>query len=152
MPVVGITPNIYGFNNLNQTLSPYVNEVQFYNPWTGALGPNYKPSNILDSITEGFKNNPNYTVLDQNQNVKSSVYNNNNINVGLYGSDADILKVRQILDKHFSSGASASVVTPVATSTIIPSAKSDIEFKVGDTLSKEQLDKLVAQGVNIKTK
>lgn len=121
MPVVGMTPTMYGFNNLRGTLNPYFNEVQFYNPWTGSMGPSYKPADTINNLMQGFSNNPNYNVIQQNQGVNSSIYNTNNINVGLIGSSDDLLKVRQILDKHFESlkTSSTSITPPVVTPPVV---------------------------------
>jgi hypothetical protein len=127
MPVVGIRPTMYGFNNLRSTLHPYLNqnpypylnpnEIQFYNPIYGSLYSSYKPADTINNLMQGFTNNPNYNVIQQNQGINTFVYNTNNINVGLIGSSDDLLKVRQILDKHFEN-ANKTVVTPtVDTST-----------------------------------
>jgi hypothetical protein len=35
-PVVGVAPNLYGFNNLQGVFSPYINNnIQFYDKYTG---------------------------------------------------------------------------------------------------------------------
>jgi hypothetical protein len=137
MPVVGIEPTLYGFNNLRSTLSPYVNEIQFYNPFNGSLGPSIKPNNILDNVTNGFLNNPLYNVaqpqylqsslqqsLQFSGNVKTVMYNNR-VNVAITGKDDDTTYVKKILDEHFSknpisTSGSTSVSTSGFTTTFVP--------------------------------
>jgi len=110
MPVVGVTPNVYSFNNIGSILDPYmgVNEVQFYNPLTGQLGPNYKTSSFLNNM---LNNQPN--ILN---NQPTFLYNNNGINVQITGSQTDIDKVKQILDNSFKPAAppAAAPAAPVA--------------------------------------
>lgn len=89
MPVVGVTPNVYSFNNISSILDPYmgINELQFYNPLTGQLGPNYK--------TSSFVNNMNNTM---NSSYITSSYNNNGISVDITGTQSDVDKVKSILN------------------------------------------------------
>jgi len=104
MPVVGMAPSIYRFNNLNRMLTPYVNEVQFYNPFTGMPGPSYKPGNFMENFANGLTNNPTYSVAQQVQPVvTSSLYTNGTYNIGLVGTQQEITTAREILDKHFST-------------------------------------------------
>jgi hypothetical protein len=101
MPVVGMTPSFYRFNNLSSTIAPYVNEVQFYDPYTGALGPNISPNGILRDMSESILSDSRYKPLVNSQ-VVSKVYDNGKINVGLIGTNNDILLVNQILNAHFN--------------------------------------------------
>lgn len=121
MPVVGMTPNknvfdnfirselsidnlrpsFYRFNNLTSTLAPYVNEVQFYDPYTGALGPNISPNGILRDMNESLLSDSRYAPFIKSQ-VHSKIYNNGKINVGLIGTNDDINLVNQILNAHFN--------------------------------------------------
>jgi hypothetical protein len=113
MPVVGIQPTLYGFNNLGSILTPpYVNEIQMYNPITGTMGPSFKPSSILDNIRTGFQNNPNFNVIQSQvpAQVRSTIYSNNNLYIGLVGTDADIMIVKKILDDHLSKNTSTTTI------------------------------------------
>lgn len=101
MPVVGMTPSFYRFNNLKSTIAPYVNEVQFYDPYTGALGPNISPNGILRDMNESLLSDSRYTPFIKSQ-VHSKIYDNGKINVGLIGTNDDINLVNQILNAHFS--------------------------------------------------
>ena len=101
MPVVGMQPNVYRFNNLSSTLTPYVNEVQFYDPYTGALGPNISPNGILKDMNESLLSDSRYTPFIKSQ-VHSKIYDNGKINVGLIGTNDDINLVNQILNNYFN--------------------------------------------------
>ncbi len=130
MPVVGVTPSIYGFNNLGSILNPYlnsfgVNEIQFYSPYTGQVGPSFKPGNILNDMRKGFENNPFYNVvsvqfpnLASEPIVKTLRYDNGIINLGVIGTVDDLNTLKIILDNHFSkrgvSPSSDVVASPSA--------------------------------------
>jgi len=106
MPVVGMTPSVltpslYRINNLSSTFAPYVNEVQFYDPYTGALGPNISPNGILRDMNESLLSDSRYTPFIKSQ-VHSKIYDNGKINVGLIGTNDDINLVNQILNAHFN--------------------------------------------------
>jgi len=101
MPVVGMSPSIYRINNLSSTLAPYVNEIQFYNPYTGGLGPNISPNGILKDMNESLLSDSRYTPFITSQ-VHSKIYDNGKLNVGLIGTNDDINLVNQILNAHFN--------------------------------------------------
>lgn len=107
-PVIGVNPySLYRFNNLGNILNPYlntpyVNEIQMYNPITGALGPNIKPANILGDMQRSIQTDDRYRPIIDNQ-VHSRNYDNGKINIGIIGTDKDIETVKAILDKHFST-------------------------------------------------
>jgi len=87
MPVVGMTPQYYTIPGLNSLIQPRV-DYQFYNPWTGSLGPS-------------FTNEP-YTTNTNNLNVNTEIYNRNGVYVGIVGVNEDINKVKRCLDLHLS--------------------------------------------------
>jgi hypothetical protein len=146
MPVVGMTPSIYGFNNLGSVLNPYlnqfrqtgtfgqvgpygVNEVQFYSPFTGTVGPSFKPGNVLNDMRRGFENNPFYNVVSyQFPNlavepvIKTLRYNNGKINLGVIGTETDLTVLKKILDDHFTRQGLAASADPVASPTAPPTA------------------------------
>jgi len=124
-PIVGINPinpMLYRFNNIGNILNPYmrtppyVNEIQFYNPITGQLGPNISQNGILSDMSQNMQNDPRYTPVINNQ-ICSKQYNNNKINVGIIGNEADLNTVISILDKHFATSTVAPPVTPSAPAT-----------------------------------
>ncbi len=141
MPVVGIAPSMFGFNNLSSILNPYlnqfgslrqpgslgqivpygVNEVQFYSPFTGAVGPSFKPHNVLNDMRRGFENNPFYNVVsNQFPNlavepvIKTLRYDNGKINLGVIGTETDLNVLKKILDDHFARQGLAASADPVA--------------------------------------
>ena len=147
MPVVGVTPSLYGFNNLGGILNPYlnrygpnmpfgVNEIQFYSPFTGQAGPSFRPGNILNDMRRGFENNPFYNVVSvQFPNlvsepvIKTLVYNNDKINLGVIGTADDLNTLKQILDNYYAGHglpASLDVVSspsaPTAAAATAPAA------------------------------
>jgi len=101
MSVVGTTPSVYRINNLSSTLAPYVNEVQFYDPYTGSLGPNISQNRILRDMNDSLLNDSRYTPFIQSQ-VHSKIFDNGKINVGLIGTNNDINLVTQILNTYFN--------------------------------------------------
>ena len=126
MPVRGILPSIYGFNNLgsilNPLLNPYgANEIQFYSPFTGQAGPSFKPGNILNDMRRGFENNPFYNVVStQFPNlatepvIKTLRYDNGKLNIGVVGTVTDLNVLKKILDDHFERQGLAASTDPVA--------------------------------------
>jgi hypothetical protein len=132
MPVRGILPSIYGFNNLgsilNPLLNPYgsnvpfgANEIQFYSPFTGQAGPSFKPGNILNDMRRGFENNPFYNVVStQFPNlatepvIKTLRYDNGKLNIGVVGTVTDLNVLKKILDDHFTRQGLAASADPVA--------------------------------------
>jgi hypothetical protein len=140
MPVVGMTPSIYGFNNLNSVLNPYmnpygmgVNEVQFYNPLTGQPGPSFKPGNIFNDMRRGFENNPFYNVVStQFPNlateavVKTLRYDNGKINIGVIGTVNDLQILKKILDDHYAkhglAASTDSIASPVPPPPVVAAA------------------------------
>jgi hypothetical protein len=112
MPVVGMNPSLYRINNLSTTLAPYVNEIQFYDQYTGKLGPNITPNRILNDMSDSLLSDSRYEkVVSTQQYVK--IYNNGGLNVKLVGSNNDITKVTQILDTHFNQSVVASVASNI---------------------------------------
>jgi len=113
MPVVGMTPSLYTIPNLNTFVSPHI-KYQFYNPWSGQLGQTvsthmnqFSPINSIygtNSISDMFTN------PQGNLSVKSQVYDRNGICVGLIGSNDDILKVTNCLDKCLTAPVSAPIL------------------------------------------
>ncbi len=115
-PIIGVNPSLYRFNNLGGILNPflnrypympshmppYVNEIQMYNPITGALGPNIKPGNMLSDMEQSIRGDDRYKSTLERQ-IHSRVYDNGNINVGIIGTDKDFNTVKDILDKHFAA-------------------------------------------------
>ncbi len=101
MPITGITPSLYRFNNLATTLRPYVNEVQFYDPYTGNLGPNISANRIMSDMSDSIQNDTRYKPMIDSQ-VHSKVYSNSVINIGLIGTNNDIEIVKKILDDHYT--------------------------------------------------
>ncbi len=114
MPVVGINPSLYRFNNLSSTLAPYVNEIQFYDPYSGALGPNISPNGILRDMNESLLSDSRYTPFINSQ-VLSKIYDNGKINVGLIGTNNDITLVNQILNAYFNQQTVQTTVAQPAT-------------------------------------
>ncbi len=111
-PIVGVNPlnpMLYRFNNLGKILNPfmgtppYVNEIQFYNPITGQLGPNISQNGILNDMSENMRNDLRYKPVIDSQ-IHSRQYDNGKISVGIIGTEADINTVKSILDKHYASG------------------------------------------------
>ena len=141
MPVVGVTPSIYGFNNLGSILNPYLNrygpnmpfgtnEIQFYSPFTGQVGPSFRPGNILNDMRKGFENNPFYNVVSvQFPNlvsepvVKTLRYDNGQINLGVIGTANDLNTLKQILDNYYA-GRGLPASTDVVASPSAPPAPS----------------------------
>lgn len=101
MPIVGFPQNLYRFNNLATTLGPYVNELQFYDPYTGKLGPNISSNSILRDMSDSIQNDSRYKPAIDAQ-IHSTVYNNGTINIGLIGTNNDIEIVKKILDEHYT--------------------------------------------------
>ena len=104
-PVVGVTPSLYTFNNLQNTLGPYVNRIQFYDPLSGRMAGSFTPENIIGEMLTNLKQtNPVYAEASRNQ-IRTSVYNNDTkkFTVGLIGNDEDIQTVRKALDAHFAT-------------------------------------------------
>jgi hypothetical protein len=138
MPVVGMTPSIYGFNNLNSVLNPYMNqfspnmpfganEIQFYSPSTGQLGPSFKPGNILNDMRRGFENNPFYNVvstqfpnLSTEPVVKTLRYDNGKINLGVIGTVDDLNILKKILDDHYARHGLAASTDSIASPSAPP--------------------------------
>jgi hypothetical protein len=102
-PVRGVVPNLYSFNNLNGILSPYVNDIQFYDKFTGQLGPKYSPANTLSEMISNFRSNPVYTEAEKKL-IKTNIYRNNikKVNIGIIGTDKDIEITRKALDVYLS--------------------------------------------------
>ena len=119
MPVVGVTPNVYSFNNIGSILDPYmgVNEVQFYNPLTGQLGPNYKTSSFQDNM---LTNQPNNNQPNMLTNQLTSLYNDNGINVQITGSQDDTKRVITILNNYFTKTQAQAQVQPQAQAQVQP--------------------------------
>jgi hypothetical protein len=112
-PVVGVTPSVYAFNNLQNTLGPYVNKIQFYDPYTGRLGPSFTPNTMIEEMLTNLKqSNPLFAEASRNQ-IKTSVYNNDTkkFTVGLIGNDEDIKIARTALDAYLSKKETKSVAT-----------------------------------------
>ena len=109
LPVFDINKNVsnqyYRFNNLGNILDPYmitppyVNEIQFYNPINGQLGPNISQQKILSDMAQSFTNDNKYKPVINSQ-IHSHHYNNSKISIGLIGSHTDINTVKSILDKY----------------------------------------------------
>jgi len=119
-PIVGINPinpMLYRFNNLGNILNPYmrsppyVNEIQFYNPITGQLGPNISQNGILSNMSQNIQNDPRYTPVIDSQ-IHTKQYNNGKINIGIIGNEADLNTVITILDKHYATSTVAPPVVP----------------------------------------
>jgi hypothetical protein len=87
MPVVGMTPQYYTLPNIATTI-PRV-DYQFYNPWTGSLGPAF--TNALDNV----KNTTSTT-----GGVESKIYNKKGVYVGLVGTSSELAKIEKCLDDH----------------------------------------------------
>ncbi len=126
MPVVGVTPSIYGFNNLGAVLNPYLNsfganEIQFYSPFTGKVGPSFRPGNIFNDMRRGFENNPFYNVvsvqfpnLATEPAIKTLRYDNGKINLGVVGTETDLNVLKKILDDYYTRMGLAASADPVA--------------------------------------
>jgi hypothetical protein len=132
MPIVGMTPSVYGFNNLGSILNPYLNqfnqlgqlganEIQFYSPFTGQVGPSFRPGNILNDMRRGFENNPFYNVvstqfpnLASEPVVKTLIYNNGKINIGVIGTVEDLNTLKKILDDYYAKQGLSASTDPVA--------------------------------------
>ena len=134
MPVRGIVPSMFGFNNLNSVLNPYlnplgVNEVQFYSPFTGQLGPSFKPHNVINDMRRGFENNPFYNVVSyQFPNlavepvIKTLRYDNGKLNLGVIGTETDLTVLKKILDDYYARQGLAASADPVASPAAPPAA------------------------------
>jgi len=93
MPVVGMTPQFYTIPGINSLVQPRV-DYQFYNPWTGSIGPSFtNSSNLLN--TSNITNT-------NNLNVDTEIYNRNGLFVGIVGTIEDVRKVKRCLDLHLS--------------------------------------------------
>lgn len=110
-PIVGVSqlnPMLYRFNNLGSILNPYmrtppyVDEIQFYNPINGQLGPNISQHGILSDMSQNIQNDSRYKPVIDNQ-IHTKQYNNSKINVGIIGNEADLNTVISILDKHYAT-------------------------------------------------
>ncbi len=141
MPVVGVTPSIYGFNNLGGILNPYlnrygpnmpfgVNEIQFYSPFSGQVGPSFRPGNILNDMRKGFENNPFYNVvsvqfpnLATEPAVKTLRYDNGKINIGVIGTETDLNVLKKILDDYYTRMGLAASADPVGSPSAPPVVK-----------------------------
>jgi hypothetical protein len=112
-PVVGVAPNIYSFNNLSGALGPYVNNIQFYDKYTGRLGPSFSPSTMLSQMVNSFQTDPRYASVYQNQ-IRTNVYHNDskNFSIGLIGTSDNITITKKALDDYFNK--SKTPVAPVA--------------------------------------
>lgn len=147
MPVVGVTPSLYGFNNLGSILNPYlnrygpnmpfgVNEIQFYSPFSGQVGPSFRPGNILNDMRRGFENNPFYNVVSvQFPNlvsepvIKTLRYDNGKINLGVIGTADDLNTLKQILDNYYAGHGLPASTDAVAS----PSAPPVVAAKPAST-------------------
>jgi len=123
-PIVGVNPMMYRFNNLGNILNPYmrsssyvppyVNEIQFYNPVSGQLGPNISQNSILSDMSQNMYNDTRYKPVIDSQ-IHSRQYDNGKINVGIIGTENDLNTVKSILDKYYSdntTNTTSSVVKP----------------------------------------
>ena len=118
-PVVGVTPSAYAFNNLQNTLGPYVNNIQFYDPYTGRMGPSFTPNNMIGEMLTNLKQtNPVFAEASRNQ-IKTSVYNNDTkkFTVGLIGNDEDIKIARIALDTYLGKKEDKKTTKSVGTDT-----------------------------------
>lgn len=133
-PVVGVAPNLYSFNNLSGAFGPYLNNIQFYDKYTGRLGPSFSPSTMLSQMVNSFQTDPRYASVYHNQ-IRTNVYHNDskNFSIGLIGTNDNIAITKKALDEYFNktktSVATASptapttgisVTTPGATTTVLP--------------------------------
>lgn len=103
-PVVGVAPNLYGFSNLQGVFSPYVNNnIQFYDKYTGRLGPSFSPSTMLTQMVDSFRTDPRYANAYQNQ-IHTNVYHNDskNFSIGLIGTSENIDITKKALDAYFN--------------------------------------------------
>jgi len=104
MPVVGMTPRMYTINGLNTLIQPRV-DYQFYNPWTGSLGPNFTNGvglnnglNINGLNTNGLNTNG----VNLNG-ICAEIYNKNGVSVNIVGTSVDIEKIKKCLDAHLTT-------------------------------------------------
>jgi len=123
-PIVGVNPMMYKFNNLGNILNPYmrsssyvppygppyVNEIQFYNPYNGQLGPNISQNSILSDMSQNMYNDPRYKLVIDSQ-VHSKQYDNGKINVGIIGTENDLNTVKSILDKYYSDNTTNTTLS-----------------------------------------
>lgn len=102
-PVVGVTPNLYTFNNFPDVFGSNVNNIQFYDKYTGRLGPSFSPSTMLNQMVDSFRTDPRYANVYQNQ-IRTNVYHNDskNFTVGLIGTDENIAITKRALDEYFN--------------------------------------------------
>jgi hypothetical protein len=104
-PVVGVTPTLYGFNNLPSVFGKYfnppINRIQMYDGWSGKLLPSVEPATLLTEMMDNLKSNPNYAVQER-QRIHSSLYNNDTkkFTVGLIGTEKDIEMTKKALDEY----------------------------------------------------
>ncbi len=137
MPVVGMTGlnQFYTIPGLNNMMQPRV-DYQFYNPYTGSLGPTVTNANNIGLNNYGL-NNLNINTA----NIKSDIYERNGILVALVGTQGDIDKAENCLDKHLSTPAVPVVpVAPTAPGLMI--AKTDIVTQLENGLKKTKLDEI----------
>ena len=114
-PIVGATPTLYGFNNLQNIINPYlnrmpmynnvnnVNRIQMYDGWSGKLLPSFTPGSLMTEMADNLRSNPNYTMYDKER-IRSNLYNNDTkkFTIGLIGTDKDIATTRKALDEYLN--------------------------------------------------
>ena len=89
---------------------PYVNEIQFYNPITGQMGPNISQHGLLSDMSQNMRNDQRYNPVIDSQ-IHTKQYNNGKINIGIIGNEADLNTAISILDKYYATN---TVVPPIA--------------------------------------
>jgi hypothetical protein len=96
-------PNLYSFTNLLGALGPYVNDIQFYDRFTGQLGPRYSPADTINNMITNLRSNPAYAAAEK-EIVKTSIYKNDTkkVNIGIIGTEKDIEITRKALDAYLS--------------------------------------------------
>ena len=114
--------------------SPYstpIDEIQFYNPFTGALGPSVTSSNSVNSANYELQNliQRQYPTLN-NRNIIIINYNNTKINVGIFGSENDVTLVKKIIEAHFNP-TSDSFVGAISSEVLVAVS----ELVIGDTVN-----------------
>lgn len=92
---VGMNSQFYTIPNLGSTIQPIV-DYQFYNPWTGAIGPSFTTNYDQMSSINGN------TLSTNNVNISAEIYNKHGIYIGLIGAKGDVEKVKRCLDLHIS--------------------------------------------------
>jgi len=145
MPVVGMTGlnQFYTIPGLNNMMQPRV-DYQFYNPYTGSLGPTVTNANNIGLNNYGLNN---YGLNNLNTaNIKSNIYERNGILVALVGTQSDIDKAENCLDKHLSTPAVPVVPAAPAAPTApdLMFAKTHIETQLKNGLKKTKLDEIKA--------